>query len=340
VPYQVLDNRTWLIWGIAASLPALIGRNPVVLAELLLIVVTVRLVTSASQEWAWAIRVVSIFVAISVVFNVLTVHSGDRELGRMPDLVPLIGGEITLNAVIYGVISGIAIFTIVLVWTHVAAHLSWSSLMRQVPSRFAHVAVAGSVAWSYLPSMRRTLRDIRETQAARGWVARRARDLPGLIVPVLAGGLERSMITAEVLETRGFGGAAANQQRSSSAALRLLGGLLGLVSGMYCLAVGQSIAALALIATGGSLFVLEARKKHSGTNPTRLRDSQWTQSDTACVICSVSTIVVVLASYARNASVLTFNPYPILTTPSVNLVLLTSLLPLFAPAIVTVISEP
>jgi energy-coupling factor transport system permease protein len=330
-----LDNRTWLAWGIAASVPALIGRNPFILLETLILVVTVRLVTSRTSEWGWAIRILAIFVAIGVGFNLLTVHSGDRVIGRIPEFVPVAGGDITLNSLIYGSISGIAIFSIVLTWLHVSAHLDWTMLMRQVPVRLTTIAVAGSVAWSYLPSMRRTLRDIRESQAARGWRPRQVRDLPALIVPTLAGGLERSLSTAEVLEARGFGG---TQQpvRSKWSPVLLLGGLLALVSGVYCLATGQTTAAASLLVSGGGAITIELRRDTALTRPTRLRDPAWRHADTVCTVSAGVAVLVTAMTTAINPGALTYNPYPTLDWPEVDPVLMAALLLLLAPAVVDV----
>ena len=77
--------------------------------------------------------------------------------------------------------------------------------MRLLPERMAALAVAGSVAWSYLPRTTAALVEIREAQMARGYRPRGIRDAAPLVIPLLAGGLERAMITAEALEARAFG---------------------------------------------------------------------------------------------------------------------------------------
>jgi energy-coupling factor transport system permease protein len=334
-----LDNRTWLAWGMAASIPPLIGRNPFILLETLVLVVTVRLVTGRTNEWGWAIRILTVFIAIGIVFNLLTVHSGDRVIGGVPESIPVVGGDLTLNSLVYGTVSGVAIFSIVLTWLHVSAHLNWTMLMRQVPVRLTTIAVAGSVAWSYLPSMRRTLRDIRESQAARGWRPRRVRDLPALIVPTLAGGLERSLMTAEVLEARGFGGVR-HPVRSTWSPILLTGGLLALVSGVYCLSTGQTTASAILLVAGGATIAIELRRDAGMTRPTRLSDTNWTRSDTICTASAgVAGLVAVVAS-AVNPGALTYNPYPVLAWPQADLFLMTALLLLLVPAIVDVAAAP
>src|SRR5699024_6734532 len=103
--------------------------------------------------------------------------------------------------------SGVAIVTLVLIGTTVAAGITWADLMRSMPSRIAPLAVAGSVAWSFLPGAARTFHEIRESQQVRGYRLRGVRDLPPLVVPLLGGALDQSIIMSEALEARGFGAA-------------------------------------------------------------------------------------------------------------------------------------
>ena len=60
--------------------------------------------------------------------------------------------------------------------------------MRLLPERMAALAVAGSVAWSYLPRTTAALVEIREAQMARGYRPRGIRDAAPLVIPLLAGG--------------------------------------------------------------------------------------------------------------------------------------------------------
>jgi hypothetical protein len=76
------------------------------------------------------------------------------------------------------------------------------------------------------------------------------------------------------------------------------------------------------------------------TRPTLLRDTNWTRSDTICTASAgVAGLVAVVAS-AVNPGALTYNPYPVLTWPQVDVVLMSVLLLLLAPAIVEVAAAP
>ena len=313
-------------------MPVLLSRNPFLLVEMLVIVLTLRVLVPVSGNWRWMIRLALVFVAISVLFNLVTVHSGDRVIGRLPGNWPIVGGDLTWNALVYGVFSGLAILLMVLVWTLVAANLHWTDLMRHVPARLAPLAVAGSVAWSYLPRMQETLVDIRESQRSRGWQANRVRDLPAIVVPLLAGGLDRALVTAEVLETRGFGGQPVRQQRMAPAA-RLLAGLIALVTAAYCLLTGQEWAGLGLGMAGLLMLAIELRQPPETPPASRWRISRLQRADWMCLIASGVSLLGLTGRMVTNESAFAFNPYPELTVPVADPVAMLFVLLLFAPVI-------
>ncbi|MDQ3045756.1 MAG: energy-coupling factor transporter transmembrane protein EcfT, partial [Chloroflexota bacterium] len=160
------------------SLPALLGRNPWPLLATCLAVVSVRAVWAPSHSsWAWRgiLRLILVLAAFGVVFNVLTTHGGDKVLFVIPSSVPIVGGAITLNAILFGLLNGLALTTLVLAGMTVGAVVDWSTLVRLAPRRMAPLAVAGSVAWNLVTATAIAFREIREAQAARGFQARGVR---------------------------------------------------------------------------------------------------------------------------------------------------------------------
>jgi len=145
-----LDPRAWLAWAAAAMLPPLLGRNPFPLAVTLLAVLAVRVAWSPTMRpvvpWPALVRLAVVFATISVVFNVLTVRAGDRVIVTLPNAIPLVGGELTLNAVVFGLLSGLALITLVLIGTTLGALLDWSATIRALPASVTTIAVAGAIA--------------------------------------------------------------------------------------------------------------------------------------------------------------------------------------------------
>lgn len=333
-----LDSRAWLMWGAAGMVPLLVARNPFVIAVVLVSVLAVRAVwaSRARQGWGWIVRFAALFMLIGVLFNALTVHSGDRVIARVPGSWPLVGGPITLNAVLYGIVSGLAILTLVLIGTTVASGLVWADLMRSLPPRVAPLAVAGSVAWSFLPGASRAFIDIRESQAARGHRMRGLRDLPPLVVPLLGGGLEGAIAISEALEARGFGNAGDTPTQGRPVGRWLLVGALGgsmLLA--YAFAVGQvRVAVAGLILT--VLFGSGAFATDRGTRrrTTRYRVARWAASDRAVALAGALALAIFIWRQAASPAAATFNPYPSLTWPVVDVLMLAGLAVLVVPAFV------
>ena len=351
---DAIDSRALMLWALAAMAPVLIGRNPLVIGEILVITVVVRTAWAARIRVAglgWFLRLGAVVLLISVIFNVLTVHAGDRVLARLPGDWPVIGGPLTANALVYGFVSALALFTLLLIGTTTGALLSWMELFRLLPRRLAPIAVAGSVTWAFLPHTATAFRQIREAQTLRGHRVRTGRDVLPLIMPLFAGGLERSLTTAEALEARGFGASLtqADEPERTSWSLRLgmVIALVALAAGAYCLLVGFGIAATALLIGGASmLLAIVALPARDGTGAprtrrrTRYQDVAWHREDTIVSGLAVLVLIVVVSRNIISPVSFRFEPYPMLTFPRSDPVLMVVLAALLAPALFAPTGDP
>ena len=339
-----LDPRGWLLWALAASLPPLLGRNPFVLLATLVAVIGVRAawsnVSPAIASWRGIIRLGVLFAAIGVLFNVLTVHAGDRVIVQVPASLPILGGPLTLNALVYGVLSGIAVLTLLLVGTTLGAVLDWAALLRLLPARLATVAVAGSIAWAFIPGTVVALAEIREAQAARGHRSRGVRDLIPLVVPLLSGGLERGLTLAEALESRAFGAPpgptldAPERWRGVATVFGITGGTVG----AYLLAVGRPVLAIATLMVALALFglvVWEPTAARPRARRTRYREPEMGRAEVVIALASGLVLTIEIVTLAVDPGAFAYEPYPSLTAPYVSLPMLAGLGLLLAPAAVT-----
>jgi energy-coupling factor transport system permease protein len=332
--------QTWLAWGVAASLPFLLGRNPFPMAVALIAVVVVNLATrhraAHGPGWRLLVQGVVLFSGIAVLFNVLTVRTGDLVIVRIPDEVPLFDGSLTWNAVIYGLLAAAGVLGLVLVWATVGGMLHWSSLVRLLPDRFVSFAVAGSSAINLVPQTAAALVDIREAAMARGFAPSGVRSLPVIVTPMIDVGVDRSMRLAEVLESRGFGARRANQKGAAALhevawTLLLSGafiGAYGLVSAIGWAAIVGSIVAL----TGAGIL---ARGKDRDTiGRTRYHNQPMRRGDWLVVIVSAMVGLACFVARERDAASVIYEPYPSMTIPAANVWLLIALFGLLAPALV------
>jgi energy-coupling factor transport system permease protein len=340
-PARVLDPRAWLLWAAAAMIPPLLGRNPWPIVATLLAVISVWAVWSpgaAGRRWRPLLRLAFVFGVVSIIFNVLTVRAGDVVIGRLPDSWPIVGGALTLNALVFGLFGALAIFTLVAVSATLGVALDWTLAVRLLPDRMAPLAVAGSVAWSYLPQTTVALGEIRDAQMARGFRPRGVRDVLPLVVPLLGGGLERAMMTAEALEARAFGAPLAGEAQTGSWRLfALLLGLTATATGAYVLVLGALSVGVAVLGAGALLLIASVARRPSTRGEarrTRYREPVWEQPECAVAVASLVVLAVQIVLLARDPGAFRYEPYPSIHVPAVNLPLLALLGLLLTPAAV------
>lgn len=333
------------MWAFAASVPSLLGRNPWPLLMALFAAIAVRVAwseyMSSEASWSLFLRIALFFSIVGVIFNVLTVRAGDRVILTLPESIPLIGGEITLNAAFFGVLSGLALISLVIVGSTVAGLLDWSAVVRLLPGGLTNIAVAGSIAFAFVPQTAVSYREIREAQSARGHRVRGARDLLPILMPMIGGGLERSITLAEALESRGFGatGGSIATERRWPAFLAALG-LAAVATSIYLMASGHLlVAAISAISGVVSFFLIALSGRHAAIHRTRYRVPVWSWRDSAVAIGAVTSLSITLFVLQTNPAALRYEPYPHLTVPVVDLLLMGGLFGLFVPALVAPQSE-
>lgn len=336
-----LDTRTWLIWGFACMLPLLVSRNPWITLEIFLVVVIVRNVAvpvQGSMRTGWFIRVAAVMALVGALFNLVTVRAGDLVLLELPTSWPVIGGAWTLNALVFGLVAGATLFVLVLAGITTANLIRWMDLFHVLPKRLAPIAITGSVAWAFLPQTAVAWNDIRDTRAMRGHRIRGIRDMLPIVVPLLASGLERSLIMAEALEARGFGNPPSTKPNRWSVAspLLLVAGLVGLATASFQIATGHASGA-ALTGLVAILFLMLAGRLSGSTGPaiTTYDERRFHRADAAVMVASGVATVTTLAWLWRSPVDLTFDFYPSLGWPAPVPILLLALSGLMLPALVT-----
>ena len=145
---------------------------------------------------------------------------------------------------VYGLLSGLAILTLVLIGVTLSAVLDWSAMLRLMPQSLVGAGVAGSVAFSFFPQMVATYREVVDAQAIRGQELKGPRDYLNLGPLLLSGGIERAVTMSELLESRGFGGVPA-RRTSAFGRFAPAVGLALLCVAVYLFAVGETVPAVA-----------------------------------------------------------------------------------------------
>lgn len=313
---QEINAPAWLAWFAGAATLPLVTRNPLYLALALAAVMVVHLAQPAQRGAAGAWRlfayVGSVVAALSIAFNVLTVHVGDRVFAELPDRLPVIGGPLTVNALVYGICSALAISTLLFAAATFNSAVRHADLIRMLPRSFARLGLAGSIAISFVPQLMTAGRDIYDAQRARGVQFRNARDATGLLLPLLATGMERAVALSEALETRGYGYSAGAAPVGARRPLLLGLAVACLFGALAMLSLGRlSLGALVLAAAcTAALLAVPSGRRH-----TRYRPLHWNLRSCLVVAGALGPLALFIAGLAGVVE-LRFEPFPRLTAPA------------------------
>jgi energy-coupling factor transport system permease protein len=271
---------------------------------------------------------------------VLSVHAGDIILFSLPRSWPIIGGPITLEALLYGLSSGASLFAVLLVFAAFNLAVEANRLLRWIPAGLYQAGLIVSIALAFVPQMMASLRDIREAQRIRGYVFRSLRDLVHLFVPLITTGLERSLILAESMEARGFGGIAREAPLSGHNWPRIaaLAGLLMVLLSLLWPALGLRPAwdSLLLSGLGLALTLLSIWGRGRQVKRTHYHHEHWRREDTLVTVACAVSLALALLARTSSSGALAYYPYPPLSpwpgfAPTVGLAAVLLAAPGFVP---------
>ena len=306
----------WVAWLIAAAMPAFTVRNPLYLVLTLaaagIVYTALGRRSVAGQAWGGFARLGLLLVGVAVLFNALSVHAGDLVLFRLPERWPIVGGAITVEAVIAGVVNGLGLLAILVVFATFNAVVDHYQLLRTTPAFLFQAGVVVSIAITFVPQMVLSAQEIREAQRIRGHRFRGLRDLVPLVMPLLASSLERAIQLAETMEARGFGGAVepASRRAAIGAQVGILAALLALLVGLGLAAYRPSLAPWGWALTGSGLVLLALVFYRQGrrVRQTRYRRQPWAARDVAVVVGSMVVLAAMILTRLTSPEVLVYNP--------------------------------
>lgn len=336
----------WLAWLALAFSAALTTRNPLYLMLILLALVVVYQTTptrtQTSGAWSSFIRLGIFFGVIGVGFDTLTAHIGDTVLFWLPADWPIIGGRITLEAVIHGLTGVIQLACLLVAGAVFSQTLDAALLLRFVPPAFYHSGLVLTIGLAFIPQTVLAFQEIRDAQRIRGHQFRAARDWLPLVGPLLTTGLERAVQLAESMEARGLGysaasgqGARGNIQAGWPTQLGLLLGGLGLSFALFGLGYwGRAWWNLALGLVGAGILLWTLRRLMPGSQRTRYRRVVWGRADQLLATLSLLGLLGLMGILLTRPLDLFYTPYPRLTWPSFEVWLGVAYLLLLLPMLV------
>ncbi len=314
----------WLIWMLAAAIPAFLIYNPFYLAIIALAAWLVYLTTGQSSgltsSWRGLLKLGALVWLLTIPFNAAMVHQGTHVLFRVPLAWPLVGGNITLEAVVYGAVAGLRLWVLLLILTTFNLSVDASQLLRLMPAFLYQAGVVTSIALTFMPQMLASAKEIREAQQIRGHRFRGWRDLLPLIMPLLTTSFEHAIQLAESMESRGFGGSRPADERAAGEVecqgnrvrLVIFAGLGLLLCGLffYTYWPGRPWPGIITMCCAGIVLGYAFRSLGRRVQRSHYRRTRWQKGDTLLALASALAPAGILVIRARDALSLTYYPYP------------------------------
>ena len=323
VPTRALpDARAWLIWTLAAALLTMLTRNPFYIVIILL---SARLVGLTWQQPSAAfklplLRIAVVILTFSALFNMLFVHVGATVLFTLPENWPLLGGDVTLEAAVYGIVNGLMLFTLLVVFISFNNIVPGSDLIHLTPRAFHNLGLVVLIALTYVPETRRHWQKIQDAQAIRGHQIRGWRDWRPILIPLLVGGMERALALAEAMVARGYGASTSQPQPLLVQLLLLLG--LGAAFAGWLLSFWVGWPGWVLMGSGVVILLMLLWGLSGGGQAVRYQPRGWGRRENIILVTAVIPLAVVLIPWPFvDTSSLFYTPYHTLTLPEFNVAL-------------------
>lgn len=334
-----LHPGAWWLWAIGLATAASRTTNPLLLV--LIVAVVAHVVSARRSEAPWArgfkayIVLGLIVIAIRVVFRMLLGgQDGGTVLFTLPEL-PLpeaaagirIGGPVSLEGILAAVYDGLRLATLLLCVGAANVLANPKRLLKAMPAALHEIGVAVTVALTVAPQLVESAQRVRRARRLRGEAGRGRHVVREIVIPVMTDALDRSLLLASAMDSRGYGRTAGLPRRTRvlSGAL-VLGGLIGVCIGTYGLLdstapgrLGASMLALGVVLGWLGMVVAGRRVVRSRYRPDPWAAPEWAVAGVGLTVAAVVVAVSAVdpADLYPSLDPLTWPALPLLPTMAV-----------------------
>jgi len=269
--------------------------NPLLLGLTLAVVAYVVSARRTDAPWAKGFKAYLmlglIIIGIRVVFRMLfDGQYGAHVLFTLPE-IPLpdaaagirIGGAVSLEGLLAAFYDGLRLATLLICLGAANVLANPKRLLKAVPGALHEVGVAVTVALTVAPQLVESAQRVRRARRLRGEAGRRTRLFREVVIPVMTDALDRSLLLASAMDSRGYGRVAHVPRRTRILTGTLvLAGLIGVCVGTYGLldgsthwTLGAPMLALGLTAAGGGFLIGGQRVQRTRYRPDPWRLAEW-----------------------------------------------------------------
>ncbi|MCZ4498032.1 MAG: energy-coupling factor transporter transrane protein EcfT [Marmoricola sp.] len=317
---RALHPLAWWGWAIGLAVAASMTTNPMLLALILGVVGLVVVARRSDSPWARAFRIYVVLAVVIVlvrfVLHVLVGFKyGDHLLLHLPTLhLPdwaagiNVLGNVYLEGWLAAVLEGVKLGTLVIAIGGANALANPKRLLRTLPNALCEVGTAVVVSVSVAPQLAESVQRVHRARLLRGESGLGLRALSQVALPVLQDTLDRSLLLASAMESRGYG-----SRRESAPGRRQLTGVLTL-TGLLVLAVGMYGVldplrttgrwGVPLLVAGLVLSIAGMALGGRAVRITRYRSDPWRTAETLTLLSGVAAAVGVALTRSADPDLL------------------------------------
>ncbi len=310
-----LHPGAWWLWAIGLAAAASRTTNPLLLVMIVVVVAHVVAARRGDAPWSRGFKAYAVLALIVIGIRVgyrmlLDGQYGEHVLFTLPQ-IPLpervqgirLGGPVSAEGVLAALYDGLRLGALLLCVGAANVLADPKRLLKALPGALHEAGVAVTVALTVAPQLAESAQRVRRARRLRHETKQRRALIRTVLVPVLMDALDRSLLLAAAMDSRGYGRTApvSRASRLVTAAL-VLGGLVGLCAGTYGLLdastpgwLGLPMLALGAAGAWGGL-VVGGRRVHT----TRYRPDPWRNAEWAVGLTGVAVAAVVIVAGMRD----------------------------------------
>jgi energy-coupling factor transport system permease protein len=241
-----LHPGAWWLWALGVAVALGTSTNPVVLGPGLLVVGLVVAARRGDSPWARAFRLYLwlglAIVVVRVVLHIAVGYKlGSHLLFRLPSpTLPSWAAGITLGGAVYvegllgAALEGLRLAAVIACVGAANALANPKRMLRALPGALAEIGTAVVVAVTVAPQLAESVQRVLRARTLRGQSGTGLRAVPQVALPVLQDTLDRSLLLAASMDSRGYGRRASVSPTGHTVSAALsLGGLVGSAVGIY-----------------------------------------------------------------------------------------------------------
>jgi energy-coupling factor transport system permease protein len=316
---RTLHPIAWWIWALGLAVAVNRTTNPLLLVLVLAVLGFVVANRRTEAPWARAFKYYLVLAVVVIVLRVAFrsvfgsgISAGDHIMFRLPSIATpswysgvRLGGPVSLEATLAAAADGLRLGTLICCIGAANALANPKRALRVLPGALYELGVAVVVSISVAPQHVESVQRVARARRLRAGRSKGLRALRSVAIPVLEDALERSLMLAAAMDSRGYGRTGTETRGSRRAtALLMLAGMLGLCAGAYGLldATAPRYLGLPAILTGAALCCAGLMLGGRRVTRSQYRPDPWRAPEWIVAGCGITTAVLLYVSTRYGAA--------------------------------------